>query len=151
MKHLARISGSSLALLLTLMFGSAQGQDATYDVTAKDPAVAAELEAKEEELDAFFEAAEQRDITRESYDPETNLDAREESALLKRANREATEFNDIDADDLAELDRDVRTDAEPRLEKPGQLEKDIPLTCPLGSEAQDDGTCLAGPDWTFED
>lgn len=141
------LPGSSLALLLALIFGSANAQDATFDVETDNPAVAAELADKEEAMEDFFEEQDEADISLNDYEPTPDLNAREESALLERANQEATEFNDIDDDDLAELGREDTV----RLEKPGQVEKDFPLTCPLGTEAVADGTCLAGPDWRWED
>ncbi|MGJ8561055.1 MAG: hypothetical protein ACSHX3_12535 [Litorimonas sp.] len=151
MIKLARLSASSLALMIALLAGSANGQDNSFDVEATDPAVEAVLEAKELALDEFFDDASSSLIVPEAYTPDADLNARQESALLDRAEREMTEFNDIDDDDLAELDRKVATDANPRLEKPGQVETDFAAICPLGTETQADGTCLAGPDWRFED
>ena len=151
MLKLTRLSASSLALLIALIAGSAHGQDATYDIETDNPVVAAELDEMEEEMDEFFDEQKDMSISPDGYVPNPDLDTREEDALLDRANNEMTEFNDIDDDDLAETDNDSVTDADPRLEKPGQIEADFPITCPLGTEAQADGTCMAGPDWTFED
>ncbi|GLQ22052.1 hypothetical protein ACFFUB_08330 [Algimonas porphyrae] len=151
MLKLTRLSASSLALLIALFTGSANGQDVTFDVDAKNPAVEAELTKTEEEMADFFEDAEAAEIAPAEFSPAPELSLRDEAELLDRADQEASEFNDIDADDLAAIDRKRPTDAEPRLEKPGQVEKDFPLTCPLGTEAQTDGTCLAGPDYRIED
>jgi len=145
------LPASSLAVLLALIFGSANAQDTTFDVEADDPAVEAVLDAKEERLEDFFEEREIANIKQPDYEPVPTMTIREEAALLDRADREATEYNDIDDDDLAELDDKRATGAEPRLEKPGQIEADFPITCPLGTDAQADGTCLAGPDYRFED
>lgn len=145
------LPASSLALLLALIFGSANAQDATFDVEADDPAVEAVLDAKEAELEDFFEEREIATIDQPDYEPVPTMTTREESVLLDRANQEATEFNDIDADDLALMDANRAAGAQPRLDKPGQVETDFPITCPLGTDAQDDGTCLAGPDYRFED
>ncbi len=135
MTHLARASTSSLALIFAL-FGSAQAQvpfesDPTYDIEAADPAVEAALTAKERELAEFF--TDTPIIDRTAYEPVPELDAREEAALLERANAEAEEFNDIDDDDLAELEQRRALGQAPRLEKPGQVEKDLPIVCPLGT------------------
>ncbi|MGB3455936.1 MAG: hypothetical protein WBG08_11690 [Litorimonas sp.] len=143
MLKLSRLSASSLALLFAL-FGSAHGQvpvesDPTYDVEAADPAVEAALTAKERELAEFFDDTPV--IDRDRYEPVPELNAREEAALLERAEQEAEEFNDIDDDDLAQLDRPRALGQAPRLEKPGQVEKDLPVACPLGTEELA-GTCV---------
>ncbi len=139
MLKLTRLTSSSLALILALFAGSAHGQivepDPTFDVQTDNAAVMEELEETEEELRDFFEDQDETAIRPDRYTPAPDLTAREESALLKRANREATEFNDIDDDDLAELDRKRTMGVAPRLEKPGQVEKDVPITCPLGTVA----------------
>ena len=122
--------------------------DPTFDVEAADPAVEAELTETEEELSEFFEDEPnfRPDVTRTP-----DADARTEAALLERAEREMQEFDDIDADDLAELGTRRTEDGLPRLEKPGQLEKDFALDCPAGTtEAVDGGSCVAGPDFVFE-
>lgn len=147
MNKLVRLTSSSLALLV-LLFGPAHGQDATYDVEADDPAVEFKLDRKEAELEEFFE--DQAEIEDEVI-LTPDADTRTEAALLDRASREATEFNDIDDDDLLELEERRALGEAPRLEKPGQAEKDFAVLCPLGTEAQPDGTCLAGPDYEFED
>lgn len=145
------LSGSSLAVLFALIFGSANAQDTTFDVQTDDPVLEAVLDAKEAELEDFFEEREIKTIDQPDYEPVPTMTIREEAALLDRADREATEFNDIDDDDLAELEDSRAAGAEPRHEKPGQIEADFTITCPLGTDAQADGTCLAGPDYRFED
>lgn len=147
MTKLIRLTSSSLALLV-MLFTSAHGQDATYDVEADDPVVEFKLDRKEAELEEFFD--DEPDID-DDVILTPDADPRTEAALLERANREATEFNDIDDDDLSELEDPRALGEAPRLEKPGQAEKDFAVICPLGTDAQPDGTCLAGPDYEFED
>ena len=147
MKQPRFLPASSLALLLALIFGSAQAQDSTFDVEAADPAVEAELTETEAELREFFE--DEPDFSQDFVvTPEATI--REEAALLERAEQEMGEFDDIDDDDLAELTDARRGSGQPRLEKPGQLEKDAPiLDCPAGTTAGVD-SCVAGPDFVFD-
>ena len=49
------------------------------------------------------------------------------------------------------MDAKRATGAQPRLDTLGQIGADVPITCLIGTDAQDDGTCLAGPDYRFED
>ena len=139
-------------LLLTAAPAHAQitvEPDPTFDVEASDPAVEAELTETEEELSEFFE--DEPDFAPEvRYTPDA--DARTEAALLERAEREMGEFDDIDDDDLAELGTRRTEDGLPRLEKPGQVEKDFAvLDCPAGTVAAVDGSsCVAGPDFRFD-
>ena len=139
-------------LLLTAAPAHAQitvEPDPTFDVDAADPAVEAELTETEAELSAFFEDT-------PDFTPDVRVtpdaDARTEAALLERAEREMGEFDDIDSDDLAELGTRRTESGLPRLEKPGQVEKDIPLLdCPSGTMAAVDGSsCVAGPDFRFD-
>ena len=136
-----------LPLAVLLLAAPAYAQDSTFDVQAADPAVEAELTEKEERLEEFFE-------DEPDYRPEVrytpDADARTERELLERAEQEMGEFNDIDADDDAEVTR-LRSDgALPRLEKPGQLEKDFAIDCPAGTREAVDGSCVAGPDFRFD-
>ena len=122
--------------------------DPTFDVTAKDPAVEAELTEKERELADFFDEDDPDVDPTVTYTPDA--DARAEKLLLERSEREFGEFDDIDDDDLAELS-DARTEqGQPRLEKPGQLEKDFALDCPASTTEGVDGSCVAGPDFRFD-
>ncbi|MGB6231338.1 MAG: hypothetical protein WBF53_14570 [Litorimonas sp.] len=139
----------ALLLSATLLATPTLAQDATFDVEAADPAVEAELTETESELREFFEEREAATIA-PTYNAAPSLSTQDASNLLDRADQEATEFNDIDDDDLAELDRARALGLEPRLEKPGQVEKDFPVACPLGTEAVADGSCLAGADFRFE-
>ena len=151
MKHPRLLPASSLGLLLALIFGSAQAQvtesDSTFDIEAANPAVEAELTETEEELRDFFE--DEPDFRPQvRYTPDA--DARTEKMLLERAEQEMGEFNDIEEDDLAELTYARRGTGQPRLEKPGQVEKDAPiLDCPAGTVAGVD-SCVAGPDFVFD-
>ena len=151
MLKFTKLSASSLALIIGFYAGSTHAQDATYDVDADKPAVAEQLDEREEDMSEFFDAQKDTVVAPQDYTPSPDLNAREEDALLDRAESEMTEFNDIDGDDLAELDREPDTDAEPRLEKPSQIEADLSANCPLGTDTQPDGTCLAGPDWRIEE
>ena len=149
MRPFARCNAMKHALPLALLLFAAPAfaQDATFDVEAADPAIEAELTETEEELAEFFE--DEPDFRPEiRYTPDA--DARTEAVLLERAEREMGEFNDIDADDDAEVTR-LRSDgALPRLEKPGQLEKDFAIDCPAGTREAVDGSCVAGPDFRFD-
>lgn len=146
----AYLTRSTALLALTLCLGApAFAQDADFDVEASNPDVAETLEQKEDELDTFFEQSEADEVDPDAATIEADIDIRAERELLERANREATEFNDIDDDDLAEFSEP--TDATPRVDKPAFPEKDLPLDCPVGTTPGTDGTCLAGPDWEFED
>ena len=147
MNKIVRLTSSSLALLV-MLFGSSQAQDATFDLEADNPAVEAELDETEAELQEFFK---DEPVVENEVVLDPDADTRTEAALLDRASREATEFNDIDDDDLSELEDPRALGEAPRLEKPGQTEKDFAVICPLGTDAQPDGTCLAGPDYEFED
>ena len=137
-------------LLLTAAPAHAQitiEPDPTFDVEASDPAVEAELTETEEALSEFFE--DEPDFRPDiRFTPDA--DARTEAALLERAEREMGEFDDIDDDDLAEMGPGRTEDGLPRLEKPGQVEKDVPLLdCPAGTTAGVD-SCVAGADFVFD-
>lgn len=141
----------ALALAAALLAAPALAQDATFRYDSDNPEVEAKLTQKEEAFQEFF--ADDTEV-RPTFRFTPQASAWQEKRLLRRSDQEFGEFNDIDADDLAELDtfRDDAPLGAKRVDKPGLLEKDFSfLDCPIGTVASVDETaCVAGPDYVFD-